>query len=96
MQHNVVDDNIVPSLLRTYGHDINYLFDSVFDTPTNPDEIQTKFEQCAMFIDQENFPEAKRLLAQLESELDSDNADLTHLRGLIEFLDEGEEDTVPL
>jgi predicted ATP-binding protein involved in virulence len=83
----LLDGSQVTMPPRSFGIDSNRVLEEVMGTRSRNDSVENHLTRLFKSIDNEQFDDARRLLAEVETKLGSDDPEVTRARALMTFLE---------
>lgn len=77
---------------HAYGVDASRVLEEIMDTPPRTPEIETKLRRVSRMVDNDNYAEARELLASLAERLGENDPDVIRVETLLNFMEAGLED----
>jgi predicted ATP-binding protein involved in virulence len=83
----VLEDNRTTTPPRSFGVDSNRVLQELMGAPSRDESMANLLSDLFQAIEEENYADSERLLAQTEATLGSDDPEVTRARALMSFLE---------
>jgi predicted ATP-binding protein involved in virulence len=83
----LLDCNPVAKPLRSFGIDSSRILEELMHASSRNSEVGSLLSQLSIFIDNENFDGARKVLIELEEKLGPDDPEITRAQSLMTFLE---------